>query len=303
MTLISFLLVSFVTFSLSSFSSGDLSLYILGESATAEDYEALSLSLGYDRPFFLRYLDFMRSFFTFDWGYSVEGYDVFSLIIRRLSVTLEILVITLFLSLSFSVLISCLSVRKERGLLDRSTDILLLILFSLPSFSLALILMLLFSVIIPIFPIGISPGSFFRSFRSLFLPSLSLALMHSALYIRVFRKSLKDEMRKHYVLFARARGESETRIILTEVFKPAAITLLSLSASSAATLIAGSAVTESVFSVPGLGSLIVSLSLQRDTKSLTIIIMLISFVISMISIASRILVSCLDPRAGRENEE
>ena len=123
--------------------------------------------------------------------------------------------------------------------------------------------------------------------------------MHSSLFIRVLKKSLSREIASVYATSARARGESELEIILHEALKPASFPLIALSSSAAASLFAGSAVVETVFSIPGLGSLAVSASLERDTYTLSIIIMLIAFFTFLTSASSRILLSLLDPMKGR----
>lgn len=301
--LLSLFLVSFAVFTLSTFSSGDISLYVLGETANSARHEELVSALGNDRPFLIRYLEFLKNFFTLNWGNNIQGYPIRNLIFSRSVVTLEIMVITLLISILLSLIISMLSVRKEKGVIDHLSDFFLLIIFSLPSFSLAIILMLVFSIYIPVFPTSgfVSlTSSIIGNLRTVFLPSLSLALMHTALYIRVLKKSLKREMRKDYITGSRSRGKREGLIILTDALPPASLSLIALSSQSAASLIAGSAVTETVFSIPGLGSLIVSASLQRDTATTTIIIMLISLAVAMISIISRLLMFLINPKAKEE---
>ena len=298
---LSLLIVSVAVFSLSSFSSGSISYYVLGESADESSVKELSSSLGLERPFFIRYLEFLKSFFTFNWGKNIQGYEIRSLIAKRFSVTVEVLLLTLILSLPLSILASCSAMKKQRGLLDRGSDLLVLFIMSLPSFSIAILLMLIFSVSIPFFPTsGFVPLSLSLAgnLRTVFLPSLSLALMHGALYVRVLKKSLRRELCSEYVQGARARGKGWQDIIYREAFPPASLSLLSLASQSVSSLIAGSAVTETVFALPGLGSLIVSASLARDTQTVSILIMLIALTVSITSIAARILISCMSGRGG-----
>ena len=112
------------------------------------------------------------------------------------------------------------------------------------------------------------------------------------------KKSLRRELCSEYVLGARARGKGWQDIIYREAFPPASLSLLSLASQSVSSLIAGSAVTETVFALPGLGSLIVSASLARDTQTVSILIMLIALTVSITSIAARILISCMSGRGG-----
>ena len=94
---LSLLIVSVAVFSLSSFSSGSISYYVLGESADESSVKELSSSLGLERPFIIRYLEFLKSFFTFNWGKNIQGYEIRSLIAKRFSVTVEVLLLTLTL--------------------------------------------------------------------------------------------------------------------------------------------------------------------------------------------------------------
>lgn len=296
---LSLIIISFAVFFLSSLSSGNISYYVLGDNAREEDVLKLSSSLGYDEPILSRYIVFLRNFFTLNWGRTINGYDIRALIAQRASVTVEIMIITLVLSLLVSIPVSLFCIRKEKGFADRFSDALILIIFSLPSFFLAIILMLCFSIYIPLFP---SSGfismrtSVIGNIRTLFLPSLSLTLMHSALYIRVLKRSLSDQMHKSYVLGSLARGKSRKRIILTDAFAPASVSLIALFSQSIASLIAGSAVTETVFAVPGLGSLAVSACLQRDVSVITIIMMIVSLAVALSMIAARILIYAISAK-------
>ena len=293
---LSLLLVSFSVFFLSSFSSGNISYYVLGENADSDDVNSLSSNLGLDRPFLVRYFDFLKDFFTLNWGENIQGYDIKTLIAQRFLVTFEVMLLTLVLSIPSSILISCLAVRKEGRFFDKLSDFFSLSFLSLPSFSIAILLMLLFSFLLPIFPSsGFIPlsKSFLGNLSTLFLPSLSLSLMHSALYVRVLKKSLKREMHSDYILGARARGERDGDIILKEALAPSLLPLVALLSQSISSLIAGSAVTETVFALPGLGSLIVSSALSRDSATVSILIMIIAIVVSMTSLLSRLIISLM----------
>ena len=298
--LIAFFTVSILVFSLSSFSSGNIYYFILGESADSTRIAEFED----DEPFLLSYFEFLKDFFTLDWGENLQGYSILDLVRERSAVTLEIMLITLIISIPLSVVLSCLSIRKEHGLLDRATDLAMLTVFSLPSFSIAFFLILVFSFYIPVFPISgyISmETSISGNLRTVFLPSLALSVMHTSLYVRVLKKSLSREMGKNYIRGAIARGKRADYIVFSEALRPASVSLIALSGQSASTLIAGSAVTETVFSIPGLGSLIVSAAMQRDVKTATIILMLVAIAVSVIGVASRIICLAVDPR-GVGNE-
>ncbi len=298
--------VSFLIFTLSDFSSGEISLYILGENAREDSADALSESLGLKRPFALRYLEFLKNFITLKWGKNIQGYEILPLILSRLGVTLELMAMTLLFSLSLSLLISFFSVKKPGGSMDRISTIFSALVFSLPSFSIALILILLFSVLIPLFPPGGFTSirvSFTENIRALFLPSLTLTLMHTALYAGVLKKSLKRVLKESFIRGAYARGKKKSAVILKDALLPASLPLIALLSSSFSSLVAGSALTETLFFLPGIGSLLVSSALARDTRTAGIIVMLVAFFTSASSLAARALIRAMDPRVRGEKNE
>ncbi len=305
MALLTMLIISILVFTLSSFSSGDISLYVLGESSTEKLSEEIAVSSGLREPFFSRYISFIRNFFTLDWGSNLQGYSIKTLIISRASLTVELMLLTLVIAIPLSIIISTFSIKNEGRVFDKATSVFFIIILSLPSFSIALLLMLLFSYCLPVFPTsGFVPlsVSFYENLRTMFLPSLSLALMHTALFSRVLKKSLKREMNEGYIIGAVSMGRRRDFVVFTEALRPASISLVSLSFEASLTLLSGSAVTETVFSLPGLGSLLVSASLQRDVRTVTTVIMLLSFFITLIQAISKIVLALLDYRAGDSDE-
>lgn len=295
--LLTLLVVSFLVFALSSFAKGDASYYLAGENAGSDEVARLRSTLGLDRPFLCRYVLFLRDFFLLSWPVSIQGFDIRTLVVERGLVTLELSFAALLMAVPFSIFVCLVSARRRNGLCDVLSSAYSVLVFSLPSFLISLGLMFVFSYRLRLFPISgfvrVSDGLFYN-IGSLFLPSLTLAMMHSALYIRVLKKSLFREMGEPYVLVAVSRGEGNAA--LEQALRPASVPFISLVFQSVASLIAGSAVVETVFALPGIGSLLVNASLSRDVDLVTTLVMLISLLIAVFSIISEIAAALIDPR-------
>ena len=279
------LVVSFLVFACISFSEGDSSAYILPEDATEEARAGYREAVGLDAPFPLRYASFMADFLTGRWGMTAAGHDVSEMILSRLPVTISLAAMSLVISLAIAVPVSYLTLRR-RSIGDMV-------------FLVALLLSSLLAVRMHLFPTsGFVPPSkgIGYSLGSLFLPSLSLSLLHSSLMMLLFRKALRDSMEKPFTTAAIAYGRSRRRALFRCATRPSLPILAAVAGESAAAFIGGSAAVESVFALPGIGSLMVSAALGRDTALAGTLVMLIALMISLISLLSEAAIRLLDPR-------
>lgn len=294
-------LVSLAAFLLLELSSGSRELYLLGDYATSESVAELSRALGSSGTFISRYLLFLYSFFTLQWGEDIKGNSILSLVSSRLSMTLELSLLSIFLSVALSLVVAIFSKRRRQSFFDKITDALSILIFSLPSFVLSLVLVLL----LPMFPTGgfvpISRG-LGRNLLHMVLPVLSSTLMHYAILVRVLKRSLARELEKPYARSALARGGREEDQVLV-VLRSASIPYLALISESFCSMLAGSCIIESVFSLPGLGSLFVSAALSRDSWLATILVLLFFILVSVSSIISEAVMRTLDPRIRRSIDE
>ena len=295
--------LSVVAFALVDLSSGSRAEYILGDYADDESVEKLEKELGLDGSFISRYFRFIKNFVTFDWGEDLKGNSIRALVADRFSVTLELSVLSMTLAILLSLAVSILSVRDGGKFFDILTDLVSITVFSLPSFLLS-ILLVLSSPGLPsggFYPISYSLG---LNLKHMVLPVISTALMHFALLSRVLKKSLLRERSKPYARAALAYGEKRRSLPLRVMLRPASTPYIALLSESFGAMMAGSAVIESVFSLPGLGSLFVSAALSRDVELSVILMMLFFLMVSFSSIISEILMSKLDPRTvGGEHGE
>ena len=299
--LLTMLIVSLAVFSFISFSSGDSSSSVLSEDASEEAIEAYRKAMGLDEPFAVRYLSFLSSFFSGNWGVASDGQDISFLVLSRIPATLSITILALLMSLAIALSLAFLSLRRHT--IGRAlTTAWAAVMMSSPVFLIAIALVLLLSFQLDLFPVaGYVPlsGGFVRSIRSVFLPSLSLALLHSSLIMLMMRAAVESNLSASYSMVARAFGKGFSRIAAIDASKPALPLLAILSGQSAAAFIGGSAAVETLFAIPGIGSLLVTAALRRDAALAGTLVMLIALSVSCISMAAEAVSALLDPRRER----
>lgn len=297
------LLVSAIVFALESFSLGDSSSYILAEDIDAEELALYRSANNLDRSIVIQYLIFLKAFCSFDWGMSVAGMDIKGIIFSRFPITLALSLFSLVLSLIISMPLAIFSASKRNGRADKLLSFYSIVVLSLPSFLIASILILLFSFCLKLFPIsGYIPikVSFIGFIHSLFLPSLTLAIFNSAFLMRMFRECFSDNLDKPYTLALKAQGASGAILTIKSAMKPAMPVIISLIVQNISVSISGSAIVESVFALPGIGSLLVRSVLSRDVRLSGTIIMLIAFIVSLLFLISDFVSIYLEPRLRRE---
>ena len=299
--LLTFLSVSFLVFAMIDHSSGDSSAYLLSENAGEAEIMQFRESLGLDEPFWGRYRDFLASFLSGEWGRTASGFDIRAMIGHSAPVTATLSMLSLILSLMIAIPLSVKGSRKGSPE-SCAVSVFTLLVMSLPSFLLALFLIALFSFLPGLFPVaGYVPPSrgMIPHLRSLFLPSLTLALLHSSLYIRVFRKALRQGLSSPYSLFALSTGMRERELPAKSAMKPAFPVLLSLIAESFASALGGAAVIETVFALPGVGALMVDAALSRDGQLAGVLMILLSIASSAVFFMLEVILSVVDPRVRR----
>ena len=303
--LITLFLVSLAVYSLEYLSLGDSLSLILSEEATKENIASYSESLGQNYGYLNGYFKYIASFFRLEWGKTASGMSVSSVIFSRLPLTLTLSCFSLLISIVFSFSWAVLSVIKK-GKIAKAAEAFSLFSMSLPSFLISLILVLIFGVFFKLFPVaGYVPLSVSLPLylKSMFLPSLSLAVVNASLFLRIYKAELEKQAAKSYSISIIAQGGDRKDAVLYSALKPSLLFGISILAESFATALAGSAVVESVFALPGFGSLMVSSALSRDMQLSGITILVISLMVSAVYIASETLQLILDPRVRRRNEE
>ena len=294
-------IVSVIVFSAISFSAGDSSSYILSDDATAAERDRYREISGLDEPFYSRYLGFLSSFIRGDWGLTAGGTAIKEVIVSHIPVTLAVSILALVMSLVIALPVSYLTL-KRGTVRSAAATAFSIVVSSMPVFLVSIFLVLIFSVRLGIFPVaGYVPPEygFLLHIGSIFLPSLSLALLHSSLLIMMFRNSLRENMEKPFSRTYEALGMKRWKIALKGATKPSLPLLFILIGESAAAFLGGSAAVESVFALPGLGSLLVSAALSRDTHLAGILMMLVALFVSIASFLAEMVSALIDPRRNR----
>ena len=300
------LIVSLFVFSSVSLALGDSSSFVLSDEASSIAVEDYRRTMGLDDNIFIRYLRFLGNFFTLNWGKTIGGEEIRKVILDRLPVTLSLSFYSILFSTFFSILIVFFSLQKRGMKESRIISILSSAFLVLPSFLTSLLLVLIFSLWLKLFPVSgysrINNG-FFMHFRSLFLPSLTLSLLHSSLMMRIMYSTLKESLEMPYTNTALSKGMKEKSLVLSSALKPSLPIFFTLISDSISSALGGSCVVENVFALPGMGSLMVKGALERDASLVSTCVMVVAFLVSFTFLVTDILTDTVDPRIRRSNEK
>ena len=300
------LIVSLFVFSSVSLALGDSSSFVLSDEASSIAVEDYRRTMGLDDNIFIRYLRFLGNFFTLNWGKTIGGEEIRKVILYRLPVTLSLSFYSILFSTFFSILIVFFSLQKRGMKESRIISILSSAFLVLPSFLTSLLLVLIFSLWLKLFPVSgysrINNG-FFMHFRSLFLPSLTLSLLHSSLMMRIMYSTLKESLEMPYTNTALSKGMKEKSLVVSSALKPSLPIFFTLISDSISSALGGSCVVENVFALPGMGSLMVKGALERDASLVSTCVMVVAFLVSFTFLVTDILTDAVDPRIRRSNEK
>ena len=300
------LIVSLFVFSSVSLALGDSSSFVLSDEASSIAVEDYRRTMGLDDNIFIRYLRFLGNFFTLNWGKTIGGEEIRKVILDRLPVTLSLSFYSILFSTFFSILIVFFSLQKRGMKESRIIFILSSAFLVLPSFLTSLLLVLIFSLWLKLFPVSgysrINNG-FFMHFRSLFLPSLTLSLLHSSLMMRIMYSTLKESLEMPYTNTALSKGMKEKSLVVSSALKPSLPIFFTLISDSISSALGGSCVVENVFALPGMGSLMVKGALERDASLVSTCVMVVAFLVSFTFLVTDILTDAVDPRIRRSNEK
>ena len=300
------LIVSLFVFSSVSLALGDSSSFVLSDEASSIAVEDYRRTMGLDDNIFIRYLRFLGNFFTLNWGKTIGGEEIRKVILDRLPVTLSLSFYSILFSTFFSILIVFFSLQKRGMKESRIISILSSAFLVLPSFLMSLLLVLIFSLWLKLFPVSgysrINNG-FFMHLRSLFLPSLTLSLLHSSLMMRIMYSTLKESLEMPYTNTALSKGMKEKSLVVSSALKPSLPIFFTLISDSISSALGGSCVVENVFALPGMGSLMVKGALERDASLVSTCVMVVAFLVSFTFLVTDILTDAVDPRIRRSNEK
>lgn len=293
-------LVSVITFLVFQVLPGDPAQIILGVDADPQQIAALHEAMGLDRTAGERYLMWIKDTLSGDFGTSLRyNRPVADLLLERLPVTLSLALFSLGLTLIIGLPLGIYIARRDGKLSSLLLSLFTQLGVSVPSFWLAFILILLFSVKFKLFPtygyISWSSNPL-GAIRSLFLPSLALAIPGFAVVIRYLRNTLLDQSRMDYVRTARSKGLHEKGIMYNHVLRNGLIPVITIVGLLIADTLGGSIVIENVFALPGIGNLLVSSIGARDLPLVQTMVMYIAIIVVSINFIVDMLYKVIDPR-------
>lgn len=264
----------------------------------------LRASLGLDDPVWQRYWHWLTSMLQGDWGFSfISRLDVDTLIWQRLPVTIAVIGLSQVVALAIALPVGILAAVKPYSWFDRIASTLSFIGFSLPTFFTGLLFILFFSIYLDWFPFVFQSEItatgwdwWVAQFKQSIMPIMVLGLFQAASWMRYVRSSVLDVVRLDYVTTARSKGLKERVVIMKHVVRNALIPVVTLVALQMPGIFGGAIVTEQIFRIPGVGSLLIDSILRNDTP----VIMAVTFVFAILVVAfnliADILYGWLDPR-------
>lgn len=299
------LVISGIIFSILALAPGDpMAAFATDPSMSPEVRENIRRSLGLDTPIYVRYVKWLAAFLQGDMGYSFTSRSpVSGLLGQRLATTLIVVGSAYTISVLLAIPLGVLAATRPYSFFDQFTTTLAFVGFSLPTFFTGLLLIIVFSVRLRWFPFIYSStltvndlASFGEQIRQSFLPVLVLVLFQTATLMRYVRSSVLEAVHMDYVRTARAKGLNEGAVINRHVLRNALIPVVTLIALGLPSVFTGALITEQIFRVPGIGSLLISSITTSDTPVVMAITVIYAILIVFFNLVADIAYTALDPR-------
>jgi peptide/nickel transport system permease protein len=264
---------------------------------------ALRAKFGLDDPVYLRYLHWLAAMAQGDWGFSfVSRVNVDTLILQRLPVTLYVIGSAQVLALLVAIPVGVYAATRPYSIFDQIANTLAFIGFSLPTFFTGILFILIFSVKLDWLPLVYSDVDatgwrwLFEQLRQGIMPIMVLGLFQAASLTRFVRSAVLDVIRLDYVTTARAKGIGQARVIVTHVMRNAMIPVVTLIALQIPAVFGGAIVTEQIFRIPGIGSLLIASILANDTPVVMAVTFVFACLVVLFNLIADVLYGWLDPR-------
>ncbi len=303
------IVASIVVFAVLELLPGNVAQMILGDTATPEALAALEAKMGLNRPAVARYFGWIGGLLT---GQTAESYaysvPTSELIAERLQVSLPLAVLSMLLTVALALVLGVYAAARHNRMGDVGVMSLSQLGIAVPSFWLAILLVLLFAVRLGWFDAGGFPGwreddggGLWPGFKSLVLPAVALAAAQASVMTRWTRSSVLDVMREDYVRTARAKGLSPRAVLWRHVLRNAAIPVLTIMGLQFAFLISGTVVVENVFVLPGIGRLVFQAIANRDIVVVRDVVLLLVAMVVIVNFIVDVLYALVDPRLRLAN--
>jgi peptide/nickel transport system permease protein len=308
------LIVMIVAFAIFSLVPNPFAALIENPRIKKSDIQRLIKAWGFDLPWYLRFFKWFSGVVRGDWGPSLlyPGSLARDIISRALPVTVRVMGLTFLVSLAIALPIGIISAVKQYSMTDYIVTVVSFLGMSMPTFWFGLMMMMLFSVVLkrpsgmPLLPAGgiITPGleeaPFWAKFgdraQYLVMPVFVLAFSSVGGWARYMRSSMLEVIRQDYIRTARAKGAPEHSVINKHALRNAMIPIVTLVALSLPGIVGGAAITETIFNIPGMGSLIIAAEIKSDYPTAMIGLMLVSILVIVFNLVADIVYAWVDPR-------
>ncbi len=278
---------------------GDPVVTMLGGKASPEEVARIHAEFGLDQPLPTRYFLFIGNAVHGDLGLSItQRTPVTDLIGQRLVPSLFLLIYAVLISIVLSLPLAMLAARRSDRAVDHVIRITGMVTISMPAFWLGLLLILVFGLSLKLFPISGWGNDFGEHLRYLFMPALVIGLSMAPILIQSLRASLLDVMRAEFIEAARAKGLSPNRIMIRHVLRNALIPVVTVLAVNVGWLIGGSVIVENVFSIPGIGRLLVQSVLSRDYPTIQGLTLIFGILVIFVNLLADLSYAVIDPRVS-----
>ena len=278
---------------------GDPATLMLGSRGTAADIANLTAQLGLDRPLWQQYLQFLADILRGSFGQSIAYRSaVAPLILARLGPTLALVGVSTLMALALTVPLAMLTALKRGSAFDHGVKLVFVIALSMPPFWLGILLVLLLSIQWPLFPVSGYGEGWLSHLWHLVLPSIVIALGTAALTIKSLRSSVIAVLGADFVDTARAKGLRNATVLWKHVFRNSLMSTISVLAVHTSWVIGGTVVIETVFGIPGLGSLLVSSIGTRDYPMVQGLTVVFAVLVVIINLLADVAYSLIDPRVS-----
>ena len=285
--------VTFIVFTLMYITPGDPAKLILGEQASAETIQALRQEMGLDQPYLVQYATYVKKAILHqDIGRSyVTNRPVMQEIMSVFPATFQLAIGAMLVAILIGIPVGIISAIKQYSIFDTVSMLIALLGVSMPVFWLGLLLIILFTV-----KLGWLPASGFTSFKHMIMPALALGAMTAAIVTRMTRSSMLEVIRQDYIRTARAKGQRESVVVLKHALGNALIPIIAVIGLQFGHLLGGAVLTESIFSIPGVGRLMVDSIKMRDFPVVQGGVLFIALSFSLINLLVDLLYAYVDPR-------
>ena len=285
--------VAFLVFAILSLTPGDPGTIILGITAKPEDIASLNEQFGYNKPFLIRFFSYIKDIVLhFNLGVSYQTREpVINDIMAKFPNTLKLTIFSMSLSAIIGISFGIISAVKQYSALDHICVVTALVFACIPGFWLGLMLMMLFSL-----KLGWLPSYGAESLKNFILPTLTVSMTSAAGLLRLTRSAMLETIRQGYIRTAKAKGASKKRIIIKHALRNALMPVVTTLGTSFGASLGGAIIAETVFAMPGMGTLITTAIRQKDIPMVMGSTLFLAVLFSLIILLVDILYAVIDPR-------